>query len=317
MSTQSSSSFSNLGFNDDDSAEDTVMKLFLDCSLFPEDRPIDLVSVARKLSFSNEKSSDDSAAAEREARLTYGIQNAASQQYVRGFPFVRENNLQPSAPKLPCSSRNSAVNGIDDEAESLLVLTLCPPHDIEAVSPGDLKYLSFDLGFTIMEKNNRAYVMSVAKHSPAMLAGVQPFDRIKFAFAHTLSSPFRIQAQSSSSSGSISFLVEPEPAMAVYHASENESKEAAEYALSCVRNGQQTSFDGFTDLFPFDIMKSTHSHKPAQFTDDDDPILYPTTIVFERNSTHPDFLDDEVKKNVDDMLVTVFPFLKFIFCLQS
>ena len=79
--------------------------------------------------------------------------------------------------------------------------------------------------------------------------------------------------------------MESEPDVAVYYPLEQESIEVAKYAINCVKNGQNTMSDDFIKLFPSDIMKSAFSYTRAQFTNNDDPILYPVTIVFERNST--------------------------------
>jgi hypothetical protein len=192
---------------------------------------------------------------------------------------------------------------------------MCPPHDIECDSSSSPKSMSFDLGFTVMERNNQAYVMSVAKFSPAMVAGIKPFYKIKFAFEQTLTSPFRVSGEAPTH-GSVSFLSSSVPEIAVYHASEQESKEAAEYALKCVQNGQEISFRSFCDMFPFDITKSSYCYKPALFGNDQDPILYPVTIVFEVNSTHPNKLPcEEHAANIYGL--ANIPLWRLLFCLQN
>ena len=264
---------------------------------------------------------------------TYGVQNAASHQYCKGFPFVKQHTLLSSRLSLigapfhcNCASPKSEQNELVStgaELQQLLVLTLCPPHNMECdAAPDDIispRGMSFDLGFTVMEKNNEAYVMSVAQSSPAMVAGVRPLYKVKFAFEQTLSSPFHFSDEAASTFGSVSFLSSTAPEIAVCHPSEHESKEAAEYALECARNGQQTSFLSFVKMFPFDVTKPFHCYKPAIFEGDKDPILYPVTIVFEKNSMNPKRIqqEEETTDNFNMFSLINIPFSKLMFCLKS
>lgn len=254
----------------------------------------------------------------KRGRYTYGVQNSTSLQYSKGFPFVKQPKFSRElAPPISCHCPSpDATDAVFVEtAIRPLVLTMCPPHDIECDSLGSPKSISFDLGFTVMEKDNRAYVMSVAKSSPAMVAGIKPFYKIKYAFEQNLTSPFRVSGEGPSH-GSISFLYSSVPEIAVYHPSEQESKEAAEYALHCVQNGEEITFRHFCDMFPFDVAKSSYCYKPARFANAKDPILYPVTIVFEQNSIHPNKLPREERAGNLFGLAN-FPFWRILFCLQT
>ena len=293
-STQSAiSGFSSMS-DDEFSSSLGATKLFLDSSLLRAGQ-VDLETAVKSLRGFHEKPSAFAGTVERESRLTYGIQNAATLQYTKGFPFVKGKHT----------------------TSNIFSVTLCPPHDLEAVSPGIVKNLSFDLGFSVIktEKDNRAVVLFVAKNSPAALVGIQPMDTVKFAFTHTLSSPFRSKTQSLPAFGSVSLISDSKPAIAVYHVPELESMEAAEYAMNCVIDGAQTTFDEFAKLFPFDVTKSVYAHKPAQFELDEDPILYPVTVVFQRSSSGAEFGFDDVRENVDDALSKVLSFLGILPCV--
>lgn len=225
-------------------------------------------------------------------RLTYGVQNInpTAAQYLQGFPFVRERHLA----RL-----------------DIFTVTLCPPHNVEfAVSDT----VEFDLGFTVFksERHNCAVVDSVARNSPAAIVGVRPTDRIKFAFSHTLSSPFR--SSSVSKFGSVTLLTSESedicPPYAVYHAPEVESAQAAEYALSCIHEGYTTTFEEFQSFFPFDISKPLSMQSPTIYKVGDDPILYPVTVVFERGVSG-EFRDmndvfEDVTKSADRVLSSMF-----------
>lgn len=211
-------------------------------------------------------------------RLTYGVQNinATSAQYPQGFPFVRGGHT----------------------FTDIFSVTLCPPHNIEfALS----ETVEFDLGFTVLksERLNSAVVDSVAKNSPAAIVGVRPSDRIKFAFAHTLTSPFRTSAFRF---GSVSLLTNESFDLsmpyAVYHAPEVESAQAAEYAMACINEGDTTTFEEFKGLFPFDVTKPLGMHSPTTFKVGDDPILYPVTVVFERSTSDEFLMIDDVLEDV-------------------
>jgi hypothetical protein len=220
-------------------------------------------------------------------RLTYGVQNInpTAAQYPQGFPFVRERHLA----RL-----------------DIFTVTLCPPHNVEFALSDTVE---FDLGFTVFksERYNCAVVDSVARSSPAAIVGVRPTDRIKFAFSHTLSSPFRTSV---SKFGSVTLLTNESddifPPYAVYHAPEVESAQAAEYALSCLHEGNTTTFEEFTSFFPFDITKPLSMQSPTIYKVGDDPILYPVTVVFERGVSG-EFMDmndvfEDVTKSADRVL---------------
>ena len=207
--------------------------------------------------------------------LSYGIQNinATTAQYVQGFPFVKSGQEMPN----------------------IFSVTLCPPHDLETFSPEAVETISFDLGFTVSrssEGRSCAVVAEVVKNSPAAIVGIKVSDRIKFAVAHTLSSPFR---KPFPKLGSVSLLTydssfDSLPAIAVYHSSEVESVEAAEYALARIRQGAETTFQEFRSFFPFDVATPLSAHRPAIFKDNEDPILFPVTVVFERSKIDGNFL---------------------------
>ena len=252
-----------------------VTELFSDWSLFHGDGKINI-----KIS-----PSDDQSSAGHEVVFTYGVQNSASYQYSQGFPFCPINerrDMQAIDEFYPWPSRSLTTNKrLHDHHEaqesSLLVLTLCPPHDIEWTPPDIAKFMSFDLGFSVMEKNNQACIESVVKNSLLMRFGVRPLYKIMLAFEDTLSSLFHSYAYEfsvSSCLGPISFLTESHPDVALYYSGEQESRAAAAYAMSCVRNGYETTYESFLDMFPFDIRETADSYKPAEFSPDQDPILY-------------------------------------------
>jgi len=271
------------------------MKLFIELSLLT--RGLDLHDAISHYYNCHDKI----LAANTGAKLTYGVQNinATTAQYAKGFPFVKGQN--PSS--------------------KVFTLTLCPPHDLESVSQNFVENLSFDLGFTVLksEKRNAAFVASVAKNSPAAIAGVLPTDIIKFAFAHTLTSPFRKPIPKF---GSVSLLTcdssDSSPAIAVYHAPEVETIEAAAYAMKCIDAGSEISFDCFRRLFPFDVSVPLRAYSPASFNSDEDPILYPVTVVFERSSSDDDFLPfDEVTEHADQALSQVLTFFGRFPCVNG
>jgi hypothetical protein len=261
---------------DESFLSDFAMQLFADWSIFAADGTIN-----------NIRSGDLPLGEEEEEGvaliLMYGVQNYSIDQYSQGFQFSKGSSIQ-SAKMLPCHSLGYETLLTDQGTESsYLVLTFCPPHEVEMSSPRSANFISFDLGFSVIDINNQAYVVSLVENSPAMRVGVCLFYKIKFAFAHTLSSHFRnhIDDISLSSLGPISFLFESHPDVAVYHVGEQESRAAAAYAISCVQNGQSTSFQSFIAMFPFDITKPPDSYKPAEFVHGQEPILYPITVVFE------------------------------------
>jgi len=92
---------------------------------------------------------------------------------------------------------------------------------------------TFDLGMTFIEVNNRAYVKSVTPDCEAALAGVQPRDVVQFAFVHT---DVKISAEDTAS---------------------DQDDRAAQYALEEERKGERTTFEQFSDMFPFDITSSS------------------------------------------------------------
>lgn len=228
--------------------------------------------------------------------LSYGIQNinATTAQYVQGFPFVKSGQEMPN----------------------IFSVTLCPPHDLESFSPEAVETISFDLGFTVSkssEGRSCAVVAEVVKNSPAAIVGIRSSDRIKFAVAHTLSSPFR---KPFPKLGSVSLLTydssfDSLPAIAVYHGSEVEAVEAADYALARICKGAETTFEEFRSFFPFDVATPLSAHRPAVFEDNEDPILFPVTVVFERSKIDGDFLMqsdsfDNVKEQPDEGIWKIF-----------
>jgi hypothetical protein len=261
----------------------------------------------------------------RDARLTYGVLNCSGHRFLRGFPFLphlsEHKQHQPCTP--PACNEKSGRTAIKPPSTRIFPVTFCPPHDLELVMPSALKYLSVDLGFTVVERGRFTYVSSVTTNSPAELAGVQALDTIKFAFEHSLSSSFHNQALTPSeklSSASISVISHLEPMLAVYHPTERESELAADYALECVKNGRETDYPDFCDMFVFDVTKSRYAHKPISFEGREEPVLYPVTIVFERGggSSGAFNLDlNDVRKTVDDTYSKINPFLKYAFtCLD-
>jgi hypothetical protein len=313
--------------HDDSSSGASAIKLYSDYSIFKEEKSsinifssmptsINPCCSSGKSSYSCPLSNADNPG--RRGRHTYGVQNAASQQYSKGFPFVKRTQFSNGIrPPLSCHCTSPDAEGAIymDATTSPLVLTMCPPHDTEIDGSNSPKNMSFDLGFTVMERNNRAYVMSVAKSSPAMVAGIKPFYKIKFAFEQNLTASFRVSGEGPNR-GSVSFLSSSVPDIAVYHPTEQESREAADYALKCVQNGEEISFQSFCDMFPFDITKSSYCYKPAIFGNAKDPILYPVTIVFEANSTHPNKLP--YNEHTDKFFgLANIPIWKILFCLQN
>lgn len=251
--------------DDDDSLDESLLSefatfLFADRSLLKGDGRIKSII-------------SDSVTLEEEGKgavLLYGVQNVSHD----------EAKKNPSS----CQYLGYDLAMMGHEAKSsLLILTFCPPPEVELSSPQSAKFISFDLGFSVMEINNHAYVASCVENSPAMRVGVRRHFKIKYAFSHALSSVFRYQVDELcfSSVGPITFLVNAHPEVAVYHVGEQESRAAAAYALSCVENGYRTNFQSFIAMFPFDMTKPPDSYKPAMFSEGQDPILYPITVVFE------------------------------------
>jgi hypothetical protein len=253
---------------DDESLDESLLSefathLFADRSLFNGDGRIKGI-ISDSLTIEGE---------EKGAVLLYGVQNLSHD----------EDKKNP----LSCQYLGYDLALTDhEEKSSLLVLTFCPPTEVELSSPHRAEFISFDLGFSVMELNNHAYVASLLENSPAMRVGVRQLFKIKYAFSHTLSSYFRNQVDDLSLSfiGSITFLLNSHPEVAVYHVGEQETRAAAAYALSCVENGCRTTFQSFIAMFPFDITKPPDSYKPAKFVQGQDPILYPITVVFEKET---------------------------------
>jgi hypothetical protein len=251
------------------SSEDVTMELLIESSLLTSGIDVKSAVINHGQDFYQKCESPPAA-----TRLTYGVQNinARTAQYVQGFPFVRGESGFPFV-----KEKSSNPN--------IFSITLCPPHNLESVTPDNVE---FDLGFRVLksEKDNTAFVASVARHSPAAIVGIRPSDKIRFAFAHTLSSPFRA---STSKFGSVSLLthdsLDLSTSFAVYHAPEVESVQAAEYAMACFGDGATTTFEEFNLLFPFDVTKPLGAHSPASFKVGQDPILYPITVVFERSDS--------------------------------
>jgi hypothetical protein len=222
-------------------------------------------------------------------------------QYAKGFPFVQESQILPN----------------------VFSATLCPPHNLEAVPHHTmLESLSFDLGFTVQktERHNKAFEASLDKNSPAAIVGIKPTDIIKFAFIHTLSSPF-CNKPVLHKLGSVSLLtydsLDSSSPVAVYHPPDIESAEAASYAMECVVHGAETNFDEFLMLFPFDLTTPLWNESPATFHHNEDPILYPVTIVFERPTSDEDFIHiDEVTENADQALSQVLTYFGGFPCLK-
>ena len=87
--------------------------------------------------------------------------------------------------------------------------------------------------------------------------------------------------------------------------------EAADYALARICKGAETTFEEFRSFFPFDVATPLSAHRPAVFEDNEDPILFPVTVVFERSKIDGDFLMqsdsfDNVKEQPDEGIWKIF-----------
>ncbi len=279
-----------------------AVKLFADSSLLNAGADL-LQNAAKRLDDVNNKASCNLS-----VKLTYGVQNLnpSMAQYAKGFPFARGG-------------------GVNQILPSVFSVTFCPPHNLESVSQQTTwESLSFDLGFTVQksESLNKAFVASLDKNSPAAIVGIVPTDIIKFAFTHTLSSPFRCKPVLEKL-GSVSLLTydssDLSSPIAVYHPPDIESAQAAEYAMECTLDGAETTFNEFLDLFPFDVTVPLWNESPATFHADDDPILYPVTIVFEKGTYKEDIfisLEEAVDRSSDQTLSQFFTYLSRFPCLQ-
>ncbi len=273
------------------------VKLFVDSSLLNGGADL-LQTVAQRLSDFNNK--DDCNVG---AKVTYGVQNLnpTVAQYAKGFPFIRDGGVIHFSPNV-------------------FSVTFCPPHNLES----EWESLSFDLGFSVQksESHNKAFVAYLDKSSPAAIVGIAPSDIIKFAFTHTLSSPFRYK-HAPEKMGSVTLLTngisDSAIPVAVYHSSDVESAQAAEYAMECTLNGAETTFNEFLALFPFDVTMPLWNESPATFHGYDDPILYPVTIVFEKGTYKEDvflMLEEVVDCSSDQALSQFFTYLSRFPCLQ-
>jgi hypothetical protein len=279
------------------------VKLFVDSSLLNNGADFLQTAAVRLDEFNNKANCNLS------AKLTYGVQNLnpTVAQYAKGFPFIR----------------GGAVNQI---LPNVFSVTFCPPHNLESVSQNTIwESLSFDLGFTVQksESRNKAFVASLDKNSPAAIVGIVPTDIIKFAFTHTLSSPFRCKPVLEKL-GSVSLLTydssDSASPVAVYHPPDIESAQAAEYAMECTLNGAETTFNEFLALFPFDVTVPLWNESPATFHADEDPILYPVTIVFEKGTYEEDvynMLEETMDGTSDQALSQIITsYLSGFPCLQ-